>query len=84
VFIGVLGQKQVEKQVFGSKEYKPRFSGHRSGQIRKNRRRVGYFFFQKKGGRHIVHPRCRIKKRAQSYGLATCLGSPVVGPGERG
>jgi len=37
LFIGVLGQKRVEKQVFGLKEYKPRFSGHRSGQIRKNR-----------------------------------------------
>jgi hypothetical protein len=31
-FVGVLGQKQVAKQVFGSKEHKPCFPDHHSGR----------------------------------------------------
>ena len=30
-FISVLGQKEVAKQVFGSKEHRPCFSDHHSG-----------------------------------------------------
>jgi hypothetical protein len=77
-------KNKLKNKFLGQKNINPDFPVIAVARLEKTGDVSAVFFFKKKGGRHIVHPRGRIKKRAQSYGLATCLGSPVVGPGERG